>query len=208
MAREKTASSEGLEGEDLWNVANQLTFFRVFLVFASIYLLALPSNRAKVCAVLLIPLLFALDGADGYIARKYNAQTRFGSFLDVFADRVTETAYLLFFLSEQLVPLWAVLVVVVRGLLTDAVRAQALSLGKTVYSMMESNAGKSIVAGRFMRALVGGVKAALFTSLAVEFAFDGAWLAPLSYYLMLAFVAINLARGYPVLAEGAKFSAR
>jgi phosphatidylglycerophosphate synthase len=171
-------------------------------------LLALPSDQWKLCGVLLIPLLFALDGADGYIARKYNAETRFGSFLDVFADRVTETTYLLFFLSQQLVPLWAVLVIVVRGLLTDAVRAQALSLGKTVYGMMESNAGRSIVAGRFMRALVGGVKAALFTSLSAELAFDIAWLAPSSYYLMRAFVAINLARGYPVLAEGAKFLTR
>ncbi|HLC45305.1 MAG TPA: CDP-alcohol phosphatidyltransferase family protein, partial [archaeon] len=135
-----------------WNIANQVTLFRVFMVFAALYLASLQGAfLLNLFGVALIPLAFALDAVDGFIARKFGAATRFGSFFDVFGDRVTELTLWIFFLSTNAVPFWAVLVVVLRGLATDAVRAEALSKGKTVYGMMESGAGKAFVSSRFMR---------------------------------------------------------
>ncbi len=61
-----------------------------------------------------------------------------------------------------LVPVWAALVFIVRGVIVDAIRYAAISTGETAFGMMKSPAGRFLVASRFVRALYGTVKALTF----------------------------------------------
>src|SRR6185369_6386171 len=72
---------------EIWNLPNALTLFRIFLVpFLVVVLLTKFSGREY--AGLAIFLLAAItDFFDGYFARRYNKITRLGTLLDPIADK-------------------------------------------------------------------------------------------------------------------------
>jgi CDP-diacylglycerol--glycerol-3-phosphate 3-phosphatidyltransferase len=77
----------------MFNVPNFLSFLRIPLAF-----LFLQENTwVRVFAVIAAMIS---DGLDGYIARKYNLKTRFGTVLDPIADRVFVIFALVIFLAE------------------------------------------------------------------------------------------------------------
>ena len=57
-------------------MANFITIFRVFLMFIAVYLImALPQSvSAYIWALVLTVLAFALDGVDGWVARKFHEE--------------------------------------------------------------------------------------------------------------------------------------
>ena len=71
--------------ENIWNVPNTLTFIRVVITFATIYLIFAQYS------LVIIAILFAIgmitDFLDGQIARKYKLITEFGRKFDMVADR-------------------------------------------------------------------------------------------------------------------------
>ncbi|MHB8634031.1 MAG: CDP-alcohol phosphatidyltransferase family protein [Thermoplasmatota archaeon] len=187
-----------------WNPANQVTVLRVLVVVVALVLMRWV-GPASAFAVALIPLAFALDMVDGMVARRTGSATVSGAMLDVFADRVVETMLWLFFLGRNLVPVWAVIVVVTRGLATDFVRSQGSARGVAVNNMLESRAGRLLVSSPASRFLYALLKSVLFTALAAATVTDVAWLHATLVPLVVATVAANLVRGYPVLIEGRRF---
>lgn len=72
----------------MYNLANQLTLFRIALIPMLVIFFYLPYEwRFPVCAVL-FTIAGITDWADGYIARKYELSTPFGAFLDPVADKL------------------------------------------------------------------------------------------------------------------------
>ena len=71
--------------ENIWNIPNSLTFLRVIITFATLYLIFAQYNLT------LIAILFAIgmitDFLDGQIARRFNMETEFGRQFDIIADR-------------------------------------------------------------------------------------------------------------------------
>ena len=67
------------------------------------------------------------DILDGYLARKFRVETKFGQFLDPVADKIFVIAYLLYFLHFHWVPFWFVVLVLMREIIMTEVRAIALS---------------------------------------------------------------------------------
>jgi CDP-diacylglycerol--glycerol-3-phosphate 3-phosphatidyltransferase len=57
------------------------------------------------------------DGLDGYLARRLNQESRLGKFLDPLCDKIFLAAVLITLLYIKAVPLWAVLVIVLRDFL-------------------------------------------------------------------------------------------
>lgn len=74
------------------------------------------------------------DFLDGYVARTYNQITTFGKFLDPIADKVlVMVAFLyLMLLMPDRVPLWAVMIVIVREFAVTGVRLLAIEKGKVI----------------------------------------------------------------------------
>ena len=80
-------------------------------------------SLADVAAILLTIAAIALDGLDGYIARKRNLATPLGAQLDILGDRVVENLFFTFFAAAGLISFWIPVLFFVRGTLTDFLRS-------------------------------------------------------------------------------------
>lgn len=190
--------------EEFWNPANQMVFFRGLLVFVAILLIALGTLELKLLGALLVPLSLALDYVDGWLARKFKCETKFGAFLDIVVDRISEYVYWVFFLGLGLVPIWVVVLIITRGTITDSIRTKALEKGKATYEMSTSPLFNFLVKNRLMRGLTNFSKMLVFTLLALNAATglpDYALVEPWVYFTL----AVNLARGVPVIMDGVKY---
>ncbi len=92
------------------NIPNLLTIFRIILV--PVYLNVFFSGGEN--SILYSGLIFLLAGLtdvlDGHIARKYNMQTKLGSVLDPFADKLMSFAVLLSFTYSKIIPPWIIII--------------------------------------------------------------------------------------------------
>ncbi len=74
--------------------------------------------------------LAATDWLDGYIARKYKMQSKFGAFLDPAADKVLVILSLVILLDMQLINYWVALIIILRELIISALREWMAQMGK------------------------------------------------------------------------------
>ncbi len=105
----------GLRYEDtaMRHLPNALTLLRFLLIPALVVLLA--QRRYDIAfAVFFVSALS--DFADGVIARRWNARTRFGAIADPLADKLTMLTVTLTLAVQGLLPLWLVAAIVVRDL--------------------------------------------------------------------------------------------
>lgn len=132
------------KGRILMTTANKLTLLRVFMIPVMILLMYIKSLENPIgffnmsVAQFLISLLFVIasltDFLDGYIARKYNQITTFGKFLDPIADKVLVMVALLYLMMIMpgRVPLWAVMIVIIREFMVTGVRLLAIEKGHVI----------------------------------------------------------------------------
>lgn len=152
------------------NTANIVSLSRIFIAFVAIGLLFIPTTCAYVWALVLTIIAFAMDGVDGYIARKYNQSSELGSVLDIMGDRIVEASFWIVFAVMGLLPLWFPIVCVTRAFTTDSIRSVALSKGMTAFgdkSMQSTAWGKFICSSKFMRISYAVAKVMAFMLLIV-----------------------------------------
>lgn len=197
-------------------IANTISLSRLGFLALSVFLLYQSGVTAKMVAFGLVLFILFLDGIDGIIARRRGTASALGGVLDIAIDRVVENVYWITFVDLGLVPVWVALVVVTRGILTDAVRGFALGRGMTPFEMMKSPWGRRIVSSRFMRALYGMAKVTVFAALVAFYALREMWagtsnarlLPPLEtavFGLVILTVSLTVIRGLPVLIESRRF---
>ena len=197
-------------------LANLLTLSRLGFLIAGIWLLYLPGLPAKAISFVLVWVVILIDAIDGTIARTRGEASALGSVLDIAIDRVVENVYWITFTDVQLVPVWVALIVVTRGILTDAVRGFALARGMTPFEMMQTRWGRWLVSHRFMRAVSGTTKVVTFAGIVAYIGLREWWqhtpnaqyLPPLHNLLLICValtVLVNLLRGIPVLIESRRF---
>ncbi|PKK93858.1 MAG: CDP-diacylglycerol--glycerol-3-phosphate 3-phosphatidyltransferase [Tenericutes bacterium HGW-Tenericutes-6] len=124
--------------------ANKLTILRVVMIpimIVFIYLDGLKSQtgffdmtQSRLIFTILFMIASFTDLLDGYIARKYNQITTFGKFLDPIADKVLVMVAFLYLMLEtpDLVPLWAVMIVIVREFAVTGIRLLAVEKGNVI----------------------------------------------------------------------------
>ncbi len=133
--------------DGIWTPANVVTLVRVVLM--PVWLLVAEAARldeqlAEGSAVAWVSfLLFAAialtDKLDGYLARSRGEVTNFGKFLDPIADKLCVTCAMLYLLELELVPSWAVLIILAREFLVSGLRMVVASEGVVIAA---SNLGK------------------------------------------------------------------
>ncbi len=204
---------------DGWgDMANLITVGRVVLLFGAIATLYSSSYIAIFLAGLVIALVFAGDGFDGWVARKRGSTSQLGAVLDIAGDRVVENALWVVFAHLGLVGVWAPLVILTRSFTVDVMRSVALAEGKTPFgdqTMMRSRLTWFLTASRFSRAAYGWSKALGFVFLAWFVAWqlpdaDGRFLDILynhqvfravGWVLVYASVTLCVVRGLPVIYD-------
>lgn len=200
-------------------IPNAIVVFRVVLAFVAVGLLGMAAPSAAATGVVLIVVVIALDGVDGWAARRLDRASELGAVLDITADRIVEHLFWIAFAVAGVVPLWVPLVVMTRSFLVDAVRGMALARGRTAFgasTMMRSTFTRFLTASRFMRNAYGASKLAAFVLLGLVLTVatgDGApaWSLPgvggaalrgAADLAVLSAVALCVLRGVPVLMDG------
>lgn len=204
--------NKGIKMDIKNNTANIVSISRIFIAFAAIGLLFVDSANAYVWALILTIIAFAMDGVDGYIARKYNQASELGSVLDIMGDRIVEASYWIVFAALGWLPVFFPIVCVTRAFTTDSIRSVALSKGMTAFgdkSMQSTKWGKFICSSKFMRISYAVAKVAAFVLLiAAGIPGLNAEFATIVYFvaLILAWIAIIfcVVRAIPVVVESGK----
>ncbi len=199
-------------------MANAITISRLLPLALVVLFFYVGGPGFQVAAVPLILLLLLMDSIDGLVARRIGRVTKLGSALDIAMDRLVEVVLWVCFTDLDLIPVWVPLVVIARGMIVDAVRSYALTLGETAFGMMHSRMGRFLVSSRFMRDLYGVVKVCAFILLATVHAIRQGGFAALArqqghlylagYSLTILAVVLCLARGIPVLVDARGFFRR
>lgn len=195
------------------NLANIISIGRVFVAYAAIALLYVKTTWAYILAFVLTIIAFALDGLDGYVARKLNQSSEWGSVLDILGDRIVEISYWTVFAVLGWINIIFPLVCVARAFTTDGIRSVALSKGFTAFgekSMQSTSWGKFICASKFMRISYAVAKVLAFMLLIVVNTpgmelWDGTpALHTVTMIFAWAAIIFCVVRAIPVVAESGK----
>lgn len=102
------------EGDRLLTVPNALSVLRLAGVPLFLWLLLGPRDDGWAIVVFVVSGI--TDWLDGKVARWLNQTSRLGAMLDPLADRLYTLAAMVAFVVRDIVPLWVVLLVIVRDL--------------------------------------------------------------------------------------------
>lgn len=105
---------------------SRIVFSFLFLSFILSDILIL-----KYIATILFIIGSITDYFDGYIARKYNLISNLGVFLDPLADKILVNAAFFAFYLMNLIPLWMLLIIIGRDLITTFLRTNKNNSIKT-----------------------------------------------------------------------------
>lgn len=97
-----------------FTISNLITVFRLLLIPFIVYFLL--KKERLIAFIIMLVSLFS-DVLDGYIARKFNQESKLGRLLDPLCDKISLTIILLTLLLINAVPLWAVIMIAVRDIL-------------------------------------------------------------------------------------------
>ena len=137
-------------------MANFITIFRVILMFIGVYLICahLDNPIAGIWALVLTIVAFAMDGLDGYVARKFHEESKLGALLDIMSDRIVENTYWILFAVMGWISIIFPLVAITRGFITDTIRSAAMERGYTAFgktTMQKNPICVFITSSKFMR---------------------------------------------------------
>ncbi len=119
--------------KEIFNLPNILTMMRIALVPIFLWLLLSKSPSYRLGALAVFLLAAITDFFDGYLARKWNQDTKLGRFLDPLADKALVLATLIVFLYlDPQIPLWMVLTILGRDMLVTGMRWLAIRKGMEI----------------------------------------------------------------------------
>jgi len=107
-------------------IINGLTISRILLGLPIIISLRNGNNDVFIFLILIAGLT---DFLDGYFARKYNHKSVFGAKLDPLADKILLIGPMIWLAHENLVPLWAIWLIISRELLITSWRSDKTTGG-------------------------------------------------------------------------------
>ncbi|MBR1908733.1 CDP-alcohol phosphatidyltransferase family protein [bacterium] len=209
--------------------ANIVSIFRIFLVFISIYLVFVCRDDgshllvtkqmvanygiAYYVAFILTGLAFALDGLDGYLARKFNVSSKLGATLDIMSDRIAEYSYWILFAVMGWISIVFPLIAIVRGVVVDSIRSVAASYGYTAFgekSMQEDEVYRFICCSKFVRIWYAVAKVGAFMLIilynvpTMDYYVSKFWYVFAATFTEMA-ILLCVLRGLPVIFESKKF---
>ncbi|MEK6628207.1 MAG: CDP-diacylglycerol--glycerol-3-phosphate 3-phosphatidyltransferase [Bdellovibrionota bacterium] len=102
-----------------------LTLSRIVLVAPTAVFLYWDTDLGRVLAAFCFMVASITDYYDGYYARKLNAVSNLGKFLDPVADKILVSSVLILLMQKNLVDPWMIILFVARDTIIGGVRAAA-----------------------------------------------------------------------------------
>jgi CDP-diacylglycerol--glycerol-3-phosphate 3-phosphatidyltransferase len=122
--------------ERIWTVSNLISIARVVLVVPAAYWLTTDDAYHRLWALVLLSVAILSDLLDGYFARRLHQVSELGKIIDPLADKVAVAIVAFVLVMTDRIPLWYVLVVVLRDLL---IVAGSLVVRKKKHIVLQSN---------------------------------------------------------------------
>jgi CDP-diacylglycerol--glycerol-3-phosphate 3-phosphatidyltransferase len=118
-------------------IPNTLTVGRILLTPLLLLALVTPTLWGQLSALVLFMTASLSDYYDGKLARQMEAHSRLGRFLDPFADKVLVLSLfvMLSVLEPQVVPWWAVAIIVLRDVVVTGLRTWVESGGRSLRTL-------------------------------------------------------------------------
>lgn len=104
------------------NLPNLITFIRILSIPFVVYFLYEPTKEKCFYGAIIFLFAALTDWVDGYMARQMKEITNLGKFLDPLADKLLVTSALILLLYHQWVPVWAVLIIMIREIVVMGLR--------------------------------------------------------------------------------------
>ena len=115
--------------------ASKITLIRIALIPVYMLLMYMSNGEPGVCLWLAFAVFVAAsltDFVDGYIARKYSQISDFGKFLDPLADKLLVIAAMTIFCEWNVIPGWALMIVMTREFAVTGLRLVAVGKGTVI----------------------------------------------------------------------------
>lgn len=136
---------------------NVLTVLRIVLIVPLCLVFHSQQVGALWASLGLLAVMGLTDLFDGYFARRYNVAHREGELMDSMADGFVRLSVFLLLLADHLIPLWMVLVVMWRDLVSWSLRFMDLARGRD--EVHKRISGK--INGLIQSLVIGGILIAL-----------------------------------------------
>lgn len=104
---------------------NQLTILRIILTPVFFFLFLSDTPLLRQISIIVFILAALTDWYDGWLARKFNYITNWGKFWDPLADKILTSAAFLGFVLLNILPLWMIIIILIRDFVITALRAYA-----------------------------------------------------------------------------------
>ncbi len=116
-------------------LASKITIVRVLLIPVVMVFMYLSGGEANLWQWIALGVFIVAslsDYVDGQIARKYNQVTDFGKFLDPLADKLLVIAVMTVFCQWNMMPAWALMIVLAREFAVTGLRLVAVGKGTVI----------------------------------------------------------------------------
>lgn len=114
------------------NIANKLTIFRILLVPVFLVLMVLDFPNHQLYAGVVFTIAALTDMLDGHLARSRQLITTFGKFMDPLADKILTCAAFIALVELNVLPAWAVVIIIAREFIITGFRTLAASQDITI----------------------------------------------------------------------------
>lgn len=115
---------------------NQITMARIFMIPLFVILFYIPGAESGSWQWTLASIVFAIasftDWLDGYLARKWKVVSNFGKFADPLADKMLNMVAFVVLVAFNIVPIWAVAIIICRELAVTGLRLLLVEQGGVV----------------------------------------------------------------------------
>jgi CDP-diacylglycerol---glycerol-3-phosphate 3-phosphatidyltransferase len=161
-------------------VPDQLTLARALAVPIVVVLFAwdFPDHAYWATAVFVVAM--ATDQVDGWLARRWDQTSAFGSLLDPMADKILVMAALVMLIAEGVAPAWMVAAIIAREFLVSGLRLAAIERGVVIGAR---DLGKLKTWAQALAVAIGGMAAA------------GAWSTDIAWWALLVAVVLTWISG-------------
>lgn len=159
---------------------DQLTLGRALAVPVVVVLFAWDFPDHAYWATAVFVAAMATDQVDGWLARRRNQTSAFGSLLDPIADKVLVVSALVMLVGAGVAPAWMVAAIVARELLVSGLRLAAIEKGVVIAAR---DLGKLKTWAQAVAVAVGGMAAA------------GAWSDTVAWWALLVAVVLTWVSG-------------
>jgi CDP-diacylglycerol--glycerol-3-phosphate 3-phosphatidyltransferase len=119
---------------EVWNLPNALTLFRIFLVPFLVVVLLTKFTAREFVGLAIFLVAAVTDFFDGWVARRRNQTTKLGALLDPIADKLLMSAAFISLveMDPHHVPAWMVVIIIGREFAVSGLRSIAAQQGVTI----------------------------------------------------------------------------